>query len=262
MAIDVVAETLEQVRDLVWPPRCIDCDRRLEPGDRVVCSACEPLLRRVEEPTCPTCGLPLHHSESDADAPCRSCRRNSPPQTAGFAYWLYDGAAMRGLQHAKYAGGTWRLRALAEEMRDWCRRMFRALRPSDPTVPVRTTAIPMHPSELRERGFNAATRIGRVATADAPPRVEFRWNALEQTSRTRPQAGLTRGERRDNVRGVFSVRDARRVRGADWCLFDDVSTTGATLAEAAGELLDAGARNVYTVAAARTPKPAERGLSA
>lgn len=256
MAIDVVAETLARVRDLVWPPRCVDCDRKLERADDIVCRDCTPLLRRVEEPTCPTCALPLDYGESEADAPCRTCRRNSPPQAAGFAYWLYDGAAARGIQRAKYAGETWCLRALAEPMQEWCRSLFRTLRPDDPTVPVRATAVPMHPAQLRERGFNAAARMARIATADAPARVETRWDVLEQTVRTRPQAGLTRGERRDNVRDVFSVRAPRRAMGADWFLFDDVSTTGATLAEAAGELAEAGARNVYTVAAARTPRRA------
>lgn len=116
------------------------------------------------------------------------------------------------------------------------------------------TAIPMHRSRLRERGFNAAIQLARAARVESPPWLESRWGVLEQVRPTRPQAGLSRGERRRNVRDAFSVRRPERVAGAVWILFDDVCTTGATLAEAAGELVDAGARRVYTIAAARTPR--------
>jgi len=253
MAIDVVARSLRQFRDFVWPARCLGCDCRLIGEQQLVCGSCRPLARRVSDPACPTCALPLPFESSEAEAPCQSCRRNPPPQRAGFAYWIYDGAISRAIQGAKYAGEAWRLHALGSAMRDWFARLARELRPDAPRTSLRLATVPMHRRRLRERGFDAAVQLARAAASAAPTWLERRWNALERPNPTRPQAGLTRGERRRNVRGVFSVPEPDLVSGDDWLVFDDVSTTGATLAEAAATLADAGARRVYTLAAARTP---------
>lgn len=63
-----------------------------------------------------------------------------------------------------------------------------------------------------------------------------------RTRNTRPQIGLDRAQRRENVKGAF-VADAR-VRGRHVLLVDDVCTTGATLAAAGEALLARGANSV------------------
>ena len=62
------------------------------------------------------------------------------------------------------------------------------------------------------------------------------------------QTGLTRAERRANVRGAF--RCPRSVRGT-LVLVDDVYTTGATVGAASTALRAAGARAVQVVTLAR-----------
>jgi len=63
------------------------------------------------------------------------------------------------------------------------------------------------------------------------------------------QTGLSRIERRRNMRGAFSA--ARKPGLGDVLLVDDVYTTGATVAAAATALRTAGARNVDVVSFAR-----------
>jgi predicted amidophosphoribosyltransferase len=67
------------------------------------------------------------------------------------------------------------------------------------------------------------------------------------------QHALGRTERAANLGGAFAVRRDRRgaVAGRWVVLIDDVSTTGATLAECAGALVAAGARAVSGLAVAR-----------
>ena len=62
------------------------------------------------------------------------------------------------------------------------------------------------------------------------------------------QAGLTRSERRVNIRGAFAARPEVPVAVV---LVDDVYTTGATCSEAASSLRAAGARRVDVVTFAR-----------
>ena len=76
---------------------------------------------------------------------------------------------------------------------------------------------------------------------------------LERPLARAPQAGLGRAERRRNLQGAFQVTDASRVAGRRIALVDDVVTTGATVAEAAGALMAAGAAAVQVWALARTP---------
>jgi len=80
--------------------------------------------------------------------------------------------------------------------------------------------------------------------------------ALEHTRRVADQAHLDRVARAHNLAGSMRVGAAWRgvVRGATCVLVDDVVTTGATLAEAARALHDAGARHVVAATCATTPR--------
>ncbi len=73
--------------------------------------------------------------------------------------------------------------------------------------------------------------------------------ALERSGRAPRQRGLSRADRRANVRGSFRcVRAPPRTV----VLVDDVYTTGATVSAAATELKRAGATTVDVVTFART----------
>jgi ComF family protein len=116
--------------------------------------------------------------------------------------------------------------------------------------PQQIVALPLSAPRQRERGFNQAGEIAtRVAAATALPVFA----PLERVGGALPQAALPWAARRRNMRGAFALR--RPVRGARIALVDDVMTTGATLAEAAGVLIDAGALRVECWVVARTPRP-------
>jgi len=107
--------------------------------------------------------------------------------------------------------------------------------------------VPLHRRRLAERGFNQAALLGRpLARALGVPLVTGR---LVRVRPTPPQAELAAAERRDNVRGAFALRRPLPDRVL---LVDDVRTTGATLAEAAQTLTDAG-HDVFTLTLARAP---------
>ncbi len=131
--------------------------------------------------------------------------------------------------------------------------------------PIWLVPVPLHSSRERERGFNQAHLLARGLSAalgkrpvGGAPRVEGR--ILRRTRATPPQTGLSLRERRENVRGVFAVSDAARVRDRALVLVDDVMTTGATLSECATALKHAGAGVVAALTLARaTPQFGDSG---
>ncbi len=110
------------------------------------------------------------------------------------------------------------------------------------------TAVPLHRTRLRARGYNQA---GLLAGAAAP-----RWgcppvpDALRRPRATRAQARLPESSRAGNVAGAFECREGAWIAGRSWVLVDDVATTGSTLLAAARALEAAGAARVVPVALA------------
>jgi predicted amidophosphoribosyltransferase len=85
-------------------------------------------------------------------------------------------------------------------------------------------------------------------------RFQLATGVLQRVRPTVSQIGLTRPQRRQNVRGAFKVAHLNRVSGRGILLVDDVMTTGTTVAECARVLRRAGARNVWVATVARTLK--------
>ena len=72
---------------------------------------------------------------------------------------------------------------------------------------------------------------------------------------TPSQGRQNRKDRRRNVAGAFAVKPGRDVMGKRILQVDDVLTTGATAAECARVLLEAGAARVEILTLARTVRP-------
>jgi predicted amidophosphoribosyltransferase len=79
-------------------------------------------------------------------------------------------------------------------------------------------------------------------------------SALRRTRETQSQTGLTRHQRRLNLRGAFVAARPDEIAGREIILVDDVYTTGTTAYECARVLRRAGAAEVYVATAARVLK--------
>src|ERR1700730_472399 len=87
-----------------------------------------------------------------------------------------------------------------------------------------------------------------------PKRFDLCTGILLRRRETGSQIGLTRHQRRENMRGAFAVSDPTRIANRDILLIDDVFTTGTTASECARVLLRAGAARVWVATVARTLK--------
>ncbi len=135
------------------------------------------------------------------------------------------------------------------------RQLLIAIRASGVPLPELLLPVPLSEKRLRERGFNQAWEIARALRPElgcpSDPHL------LLRTTDTPHQLALPPDARAANVRGAFAVEPLRRneLRGKTLALIDDVVTTGATAAEIAHTLLQAGAASVQVWALARTPAP-------
>jgi ComF family protein len=111
-------------------------------------------------------------------------------------------------------------------------------------------AVPLHPKRERLRGYNQSNCIaeGVAACLNVPVLTGVLCKHRPTSSQTRKG----RFSRYENLKDVFEVRDAERIRGKQILLIDDVITTGATI-EACGQVLyQAGIQSLSIAAIAFT----------
>lgn len=198
--------------DWLFAPRCIACGNS------------------TDEPMCEPCSETLEALEAIDRRPQRS-----RPLERIVSAWQFGGQLAIAIRRLKLAGHTYVARSVAPL---WAPLIAAAAEPDALVVPV-----PLHWRRRFARGFDHAWLLARHACAaeNLPPPVP----ALRRTRHAPPQSTLSRAERLTNLHGAFAVR--RPVAGRSIVLVDDVTTTGATLAECARVLLAAGATRVVGV---------------
>jgi len=127
--------------------------------------------------------------------------------------------------------------------------------PTDGPSGTALLPIPLARKRLRERGYNQSDVLARALARQW--RIPVLGELLVRTRETPTQTALTPETRLANVAGAFETRNAELGTGhsSAFVLVDDVFTTGATLAEAARALEDAGATTIHAVTFARAAIP-------
>jgi ComF family protein len=175
--------------------------------------------------------------------PCGDCQRRPPPFDAAFAPLRYEYPLPQLIGAMKFRGRLAPARLLGALLAE-------ALAGRAEPLPEVLIPVPLHPSRLRERGYNQALEIARALARHCPLPVAPR--LLIRQRPTRPQSELSGRERRRNLRGAFVPLPGVRLPD-HVALLDDVITTGTTLAELAKVLKGQGVRRVEAWAVARTP---------
>ena len=216
--------------DLFFPPKCPFCGKVLDHAG--ICPACEKALPWTEEGA--------------------GVRELSGGVRCAAPLW-YEGKVREGLLRFKFQGA----RAAAGPLGELVARCA-AERFSGAFDVV--TWVPVSRRRLRSRGYDQARLLAESACRLWEVRPE---QLLQKITDNPAQSGLTEeAARRANVLGVYEAAEPERIQGCRILLVDDICTTGATLAECARVLREAGAADVVCAAAALTPLERDRGKKA
>lgn len=217
---------IHQLLDLFFPPKCPFCGKVLDHAG--ICPACEKALPWTEEGA--------------------GVRELSGGVRCAAPLW-YEGKVREGLLRFKFQGA----RAAAGPLGELVARCA-AERFSGAFDVV--TWVPVSRRRLRSRGYDQARLLAESACRLWEVRPE---QLLQKITDNPAQSGLTEeAARRANVLGVYEAAEPERIQGCRILLVDDICTTGATLAECARTLRDAGAADVMCVCAALARRPEKK----
>lgn len=245
----------------LFPADCRICGLPLSNISRLpVCRNCLSSIRPIPGTVCERCGeailTPFAVPGAGEVLRCGLCRRAAPKFARAVAYGSYEGA-LRDLIHLLKYDRVLTVAPVLGKM--LVAAMARLNFGPDPILVV---PVPLYSSKGRERGFNQSDLIVRAALKMQPNEGRFEpgFRILKRSRATRSQIGLTRHQRRENLRGAFVVPRPESVAGREVLVVDDVFTTGTTASECTRVLLRAGASKVWVATVARTLKLEAQGM--
>lgn len=234
------ARILSPFVSFVFPPVCLCCSAALESPSAILCAACWGALE------------PSDFTDERYLRTFERITRNGVIDGLAAPYFFQEEGPLQALVHElKYKGmtrvGTELGLRLAGRVRD-------AFPDSGPAVII---PVPLHPTKLRERGYNQAECIARgmAGALGIPvcPRI------VRRVRYTQSQTHLDAGQRESNVAEAFilAAKEKRRLEGKTVYLVDDVITTGATIRSCARTVKGSGERTIVACAAGLAVRPDE-----
>jgi competence protein ComFC len=208
----------EKLCNLLFPPKCPFCGRvQSRPG---ICAECEAVISRTRG---------------------EEALRRLPGGFSCVAPLFYEGVVRDGLLRYKFAGAAGLSKFFGELVAECAAEHYSGAFDTVSWVPVSA-------KRLRKRRYDQARLLAEEACRCWQTKPAA---LLRKTTHNLTQSSLSdAAARRANVLGVYDPIHLDAIRDRKILLIDDICTTGATLAECARTLQDAGAASVMCAAVA------------
>ena len=208
-----------------------------------MCSDC--LMRLPFVPTdgcCRRCGRDV--PGLDREFVCEDCRTHAPAFDRVASALRFENEARQMMLDFKFRRHLWLRDDFADFLEGIARARFK-VGEIDLVLPMPSTL----PHRL-DRGFNQCDYLAKALAKRLEKPFEKR--VLRRVGSPERQSRLSEDERRENVKGTFSVRRPDPVKDLTVLVVDDIMTTGSTLSECARALKAAGAVRVWCVTLCRS----------
>lgn len=226
------------IQHALFPATCLLCGAPSSQG-MDICSPCLDDLPHNHNCCC-ICALPL--STNHSEPICGKCLKLLPDFDRCYTPFIY-GYPLSGLiSDFKFSEKFFAGRLLAELL-------IKFIKEKDTELPDLIMPVPLHPSRLKDRGFNQAQELAKPIARHFNIPLDIK--SCKRIKATATQSTLDKKVRKKNMRGAFEL-----VRPLDCkylVLIDDVVTTGTTVNELAKTLKANGVQRVDVWAIARTP---------
>jgi ComF family protein len=223
---------LKDFVDLIFPRCCEGCDMSLTGNEETLCTTCRITLPRI--------GV---NSLSSDVMRYKFINVQQVVSTHSFLLFTKKGKVQKLLHALKYKG--------CKEVGVLLGFMFGQEMLASGNLPdaALIISVPLHRKKKKTRGYNQSDLLAEGFSKATG--IPWTGTALERIRYTDTQTGKSKHERRENVKGVFVMKEP--VQEHSIIIIDDVLTTGATLEECAETLLNAGSKQIYilTIALAR-----------
>jgi ComF family protein len=215
----VLRAYLKDFLSLIFPNLCPGCGEELVANEDIICTDCRYNLPQTN-----------FHLQADNIVARQFWGKLKLEGAYALYYFTKGGKVQNLMHHFKYKGmhkignlvGTIAGAQLSKNL------TFATV---DYIIPV-----PLHKNRLRERGYNQASCFADGLAEKLNATVVE--NNLIRTRATKTQTKKSRFARFENMKEVFAVADAEKLKGKHILLVDDIVTTGSTLEACALPLLE------------------------
>lgn len=226
---------LSVTQSLCLPSICTLCNQ-FHKGKHAICGLCTEFMPALGQ-KCYSCAYPLPDA---SEAVCGRCIKKPPHfDRAVVAYQFAE--PLRSLLHRfKYHNGLYLGSFL-------CHLIENAWESQGDAKPQCLIPVPMHPSRIKQRGFNQAAILAQLLAKKL--RLPCDVFSGQKIINTPPQASLDKEQRKKNLRHAFT---SKKLPYQHVAIIDDLLTTGSTANEFALTLKKAGVHHVDLWCCART----------
>src|SRR6266404_1163552 len=248
----MAADVKKLILDTLFPITCLSCNRE----GVFLCPECQSLLTKLEHQRCIVCQKPTPFAQTHP-----KCQTSHGADGLISFYDYHDEKVAKIIIGGKYSFLPDVYKLLGEMVAKKLTEYY----PHLLTTSYHLIPIPLASSRQRWRGFNQAEVLCQAISAELNLPIA---DVLVRQKNTKTQKDLKKEDRLKNVAGVFAIKtklpspihgeglgeglkSADVIRGKNIILVDDVTTTGATLQEAAKVLKINGAAQVICLTVAR-----------
>lgn len=223
----ILRRAIDKLYDIFFPKKCQICFKY----GSFMCKKCFDLMEVQLTPVCACCGRISENYKY-----CPNCKRKHTLALDGLIYsTVYSDESVKKMLHLlKFAGYTEIADILALKM-------FKTLAKTSLFNDFTLIPIPLFEKRLNTRGFNQSELIANNLAKYTGLSIS---QIILRCKNTFPQSSLNRKKRQQNMTGAFKIVKGSKIL-KNVLLIDDVSSTGATLNQAAITLKAAGSQKVF-----------------
>ena len=228
---------MKNLSKYIFPAACVLCYKHAPVEENSLCIDCLEAISYTQTDSCPVCSS---DSIGLLDV-CHQCLELKRPWKLGGAPLKLDQNVREIIHKFKYNSNLALSRYLIKEMTEFIENK------NFPNIKL-VTMVPLHWYKQIRRGFNQAEVLAQgIADNIGVPCLK----TLKRRRSSSAQALKNRQQRQKNITHIFTVPEKEKMPDGAILLIDDVMTTGATLAACTEALIEAGAKSVYVLTAAR-----------